>query len=80
MPPNLQLSDNLIDLMKDGPRRLDCLAGHAGLELGVRSRSRASVGVVRGFLAVGRAGGRRQGESAGNVERRRASAAPSSAR
>jgi hypothetical protein len=33
MPPNLQLSDNLIDLMKDGPRRLDCLAGHVGLEL-----------------------------------------------
>ena len=29
MPPNLQLSDNLIDLMKDGPRRLDCLADDA---------------------------------------------------
>src|SRR2546421_9130942 len=33
MPPNLQLSDNLIDLMKDGPRRLDCLAGHVRFEL-----------------------------------------------
>ena len=33
MPPNLQLSDNLIDLMKDGPRRLDCLAEVGGLEL-----------------------------------------------
>jgi len=33
MPPNLQLSDNLIDLMKDGPRRLDCLAAVIGLEV-----------------------------------------------
>src|SRR6266702_3667710 len=33
MPSNLQLSDNLIDLMKDGPRRLDCLAGHVRFDL-----------------------------------------------